>query len=208
MKKIAVVLLVLTGFTLGFSSCQQVFTYSVFGELGLQRDVANLSPEQQKSYAQGALASGDTDAMNDAYTALADTVAATTAADDPELYTLAAELAIGASGLVDTLTGALSVVTEGGGTDDLTAIFDSILDSDETIALLDDASGYVEDLVNAGEDVSTDLYVNAAAALLIVAVDDAGGIENLDYENPPEELETAMTWAELGGVDFESLLGG
>jgi len=187
---------------LGISACQQVFTYSVFEDLGLQRDVSTLPPAQQTAYARSALASGDTAAMQDAYEAIEALIAETTAEADPDLYTLGAELAIGASGLMDTLTEALATLAEGG---DISTLFDF---EDATIDILDDATGYIEALDNADQDVSTDLYVNGAAALLIVAIDDAGGVENLDYENPPAELEQALEWATLGDVDLESLLGG
>ena len=187
---------------IGVSSCQQVFTYSVFEVLGWQRDISNLPPEQQEAYARTALASGDPEAMAAAYDVLEDLLAETSVEEDPDLYTLAAELAIGASGLVDTITEALTALAEGG---DIT----SLLEFDqETIDLLADAASYIDALDEAGEDVPTDLYVNGAVALLIVAIDDAGGVENLDYENPPEDLETALEWANLGGVDLETLLGG
>ncbi|MBN2050228.1 MAG: hypothetical protein JW760_07260 [Spirochaetales bacterium] len=181
--------------------CQQVFTYSVFEELGWQRDVSTLPPEQKIAYGESALASGDTTAMEEAYNALGDLLAATTAADDPELYTLAAELAIGASGLMDTLTGALAALEEE--TVDIEALFEA-LDTD----LLSDAVDLVEALDAAEADISPDLYVNAAAALLIVTVDEAGGFENIDWENPSTDLEQAVDWALEGGVDLEALMGG
>ncbi len=201
MKKIILPALLVCA-VLAVSSCQQVFTYSVLDELGLQRDVSTLPPAQRTAYARSALASGDTAAMQDAYEAIKALIAETTAEADPDLYTLGAELAIGASGLVDTLTEALATLAEGG---DISTIFEF---EDATIDILEDAGGYIESLDAAGQDVSTDLYVNGAAALLIVAIDDAGGVENLDYENPPAELEQALEWATLGGVDLESLLGG
>ena len=83
------------------SGCQEVFTYSLFE--GLQRDPSNLPDEQKISYAESALASGDTDAMADIY----DEIVAL-AADDPELYLLAAELAMGASGITGIVDDVLS----------------------------------------------------------------------------------------------------
>ena len=83
------------------AGCQELFTYSLFQ--GLQRDPSDLPPEQQISYAQSALAAGDIDAMADIY----DEIVAL-AADDPDLYLLAADLAMGASGITGVISDVLS----------------------------------------------------------------------------------------------------
>ena len=51
-----------------FSGCQAVFTFSPFS--AFQRDPAKLPPEQQIAWAEGALASGDTASMAEAYALL------------------------------------------------------------------------------------------------------------------------------------------
>ena len=211
MKKIVPLLgLILAVFVL--FSCQRVFTYSVFEELGLQRDVSTLPPEQQKAYAYSALASGDTAAMTAAYTAIAALTDTTTATQDPALYTLAAGLAISASGISETITDAIMVMTSSTDPEgDLTDLLDF---SDAAISMLGDAAGYVEDLEAAGQgdSIEPELYVNAAAAILITAIDTVGGYENLDLENPSAEIEDdlaqAELWAAAGGVTLESLFGG
>jgi hypothetical protein len=48
--------------------CQAIFTFSPLS--GLQRDPSTMSPEQRLTYAQDALASGDTAAMQKAYNAI------------------------------------------------------------------------------------------------------------------------------------------
>ena len=98
MKKIKfTVLAIIT--ILVFASCQQIFTYSVLE--WAQRDPANLPPEQQIAYAETILTSGDTEAMADAYDVINDLLADNP--DDVDLQLLAADLAIGGSGITDAI---------------------------------------------------------------------------------------------------------
>ena len=55
-----------------------------------------------------------------------------------------------------------------------------------------------------GATISDSQYVNAGAAIVASEANDAGGFENVDWETPSEDLQTAMDYAELGGVDIES----
>ena len=73
--------------------CQAVFTFSPVSFL--QRDPSKLSLDQKKTYAEDALASGDSDAMLAAYNAIKDDATGST---DGELNLLAAKLAMELSG--------------------------------------------------------------------------------------------------------------
>jgi hypothetical protein len=86
--------------------CEAVFTYTPLKFL--QRSPASMSAAQRLTYAENALASGDTQAMIDAYNALANDTS------DPAKY-LSAQLAIEISGvstlLVSVATGATALPT-------------------------------------------------------------------------------------------------
>ncbi|MEA1911055.1 MAG: hypothetical protein U9N32_05175, partial [Spirochaetota bacterium] len=98
MKKIKFIVLALITILI-CTSCQQIFTYSALE--WAQRDPSDLPPAQQISYAESILSSGDTDAMADAYAVIDNLLD-----DDPEnvdLHLLAADLAIGGSGITDAI---------------------------------------------------------------------------------------------------------
>ena len=73
MKKISVIVLVVASIFI-YTSCQQIFTYSVLE--WAQRDPSSLPPEQQIAYAESILTSGDTEAMAEAYAVIDDLVTA------------------------------------------------------------------------------------------------------------------------------------
>jgi hypothetical protein len=75
-------------------SCEAIFTYTPLK--GLQRDPSSLSAEQRLTFAQDALASGDEDAMKEAYDAIKDD-------SGLDASYLTAELGIELSGLPDLI---------------------------------------------------------------------------------------------------------
>ncbi|TFG63763.1 MAG: hypothetical protein E4H36_04800, partial [Spirochaetales bacterium] len=86
--------------TLAAVSCQRIFTYSPLSFL--QRDPSSLSAQQQVNYAEDILASGTAEDMAAAYALIQALLAA-----DPgnaDLQLLAAQLAIGGSGLGSLMT--------------------------------------------------------------------------------------------------------
>lgn len=100
MKKHTAILLTLAsllGWVLVLSGCEQIFTASLLSFL--QRDPANLPPEQQVAWAEQALASGDPEAMAKAYELVK---------DDPANAYLAASLAVELSGIPVVLTQAIA----------------------------------------------------------------------------------------------------
>lgn len=138
-------LLVITG-------CQEVFTYSLFE--GMQRDFSSLSREQKISYAEDVLASGDAKAMAEIY----DEIAAM-AANDPELYLLAADLAMGASGITDVIGDFMSDPDAFDYTTDLASI---------DLAMLSNVADNVLAAETAGlSGISEEHYVAAAGAEIL-----------------------------------------
>jgi hypothetical protein len=91
------------------ASCEAVFTTSYL--TGLQRDPANLKGEALEAYAESLLASGTAtqEELAAAYEAIADDAAAST---DPDLQLLAADLALGASGLNQVIEDTLDQIEE------------------------------------------------------------------------------------------------
>ena len=176
-----------------FISCQAVFTYSPLESF--QRDPSTLSPEQRIAFAESALASGDVEVMAAAYEAIA-------GSDNPETNLLAADLAIGASGLTDAITSLVSQSEEA----DFEDLFDSI-DTD----MLDNAVTEFSNAEDGETDISGDQYINAAAAL-VLSIGGDEGFDNITWpetipEEKPEEdppgIATAAYWASQGDFNIE-----
>jgi hypothetical protein len=190
---------VLLLFTLIFTmilaaGCEGFFTFNLFS--GLQRDPASLSPEQQVSYAEEALASGNSEAMQAAYPLIAAQAAANP--DDPELQLLAADLAIGTSGVNDMIADF--------DPDTATAADLNEVLADVDVATLGQVEGYVQTAEAAGGTPSDSQYANAAAAIVVQEASEAGGFENIDWDpvtNP--DIQDALTYADNAGVDIQGM---
>ena len=178
---------VATAAVLLFSGCEQFFSTNLFS--GLQRDPSNLSFDQQVSYAESALNSGDQDAQADAYDALSESLEEENNTD-PELNDLAAELAIGASGLADTVPDLADAAINGdlsSQTDLENALNDKLDDVD--YSYVDEAASQLQKIQENGGEVSEEQYVFVAAGLLMKEADTQGGVENLDAGNTTEEQQ-------------------
>lgn len=180
-------------------SCQAIFTFSPFSFL--QRDIADLPPEQQINWANDALASGDTTLMLEAYDAI---LALLAEGDDPALSLLAADLAFGGSGITDVFTGLLSD-PENVAPDDLLALLDAL-----DVDLISDGAAHIQDAEDGGATVTDDQYVIAGAALLASAAEAAGGFDALDSLTPGDpgydDYQDAQDFLDAGGaVDFLDL---
>ena len=152
------------------AGCQAVFTYSPLSFL--QRDPANLPPEQQVSWAEQALASGDPQAMAQAYELVK---------DDPDQAYLAASLAAELSGVTQALADAI-------------ADLENILNMDQPtlqtylegfVASLDATyAGEAADLFNAalptGELTGTDMVVAALCYAFEAVVANGGDFTGAD----------------------------
>ena len=162
------------------AGCQAVFTYSPLSFL--QRDPANLPPEQQVSWAEQALASGDPQAMAQAYELVK---------DDPDQAYLAASLAAELSGVTQALADAiadLDTISGWGWTSgtDAEAYLDAFLASIDP-AYTSDAGALFSTLVaeavlagDPGELTGTDMLVGALC-LAFEAADLAGSFATADF---------------------------
>ena len=190
------------------AGCEQVFTYNVFSEFS--RDPANLSTQQKRTYAQSALESGDQGAMDEAYKAIRDEALAS---DDPELTSLATDLALGASGINDVAPD-LAERAMSGELSDSEAIEEAVKSSLDKIDT--DSLGDVADLINKtkenGATVSEEQYVLAAAGLAAKEAkeaQDAGkDVDNLtadDFEEAQDFVNNAKEDLEGRGETSETL---
>jgi hypothetical protein len=200
---------VATAALVALAGCEQVFTYNVFSSF--PRNPENLSSEQQKSYAQSALESGDQAAMEEAYDALRDEALAS---DDPELTSLAADLALGASGINDVapelaekaLSGELS------NSEDVESAVGEALSEIENTQALQDAADLIKKTQENGGTVTEDQYVLATAGLVAKKAKEkeaeGGSIEDLDsgdFEDVQTFVDDAQTDLESRGETSETL---
>lgn len=166
MKKISVIVLVAVTILI-YTSCQQIFTYSALE--WAQRDPADLPPEQQISYAESILSSGDTEAMADAYAVIDDLLADNP--DDVDLQLLAADLAIGGSGITDAIAD-LDL-------DNLDISVETLLE-DIDLDLVAASAEHIEAAADLDPDaVSEEQYLNTGLILLAQAADEAGDFASL-----------------------------
>lgn len=201
------------------ASCQQVFTYSPLSSF--QRDpadvMANMSTDQKAEYAQNLL-DQEADAAD---LAVAYEEISSAAGTDPELNLLAANLAVGASGLNEAMTSVLETVGGGG-----TPEFEDILASLD-MGMLANVQTHFSVAVDSGSEIAPNEYVNASAALILTLAtdtnsdgvpDDFSGtftsIDSGEWDTvlaaTPESLpfpgaaagsvEEALNWAVLGGM--------
>ena len=160
MKRIKfIVLAVIT--ILIYTSCQQLFTYSALE--WAQRDPSDLPPAQQISYAKSILSSGDTAAMADAYAVINDLV--TEDPDNVELQLLAADLAIGGSGITDAIAN-LDL-------DNLDTSVETVLASIDLTFVAASAAHIETAAALNPEAVSSEQYLNTGLILLAQAAEEA-----------------------------------
>ena len=189
-----------------FTGCEQLFTSSLFSSF--QRNPSELSYEQQVTYGEEALASGDQETMKDAYEALAESIE-NTSEPDPDVLELAGDLAVGASGLNDVLPKLVGAVETDSfsSTEDLESIFEDSLD-DVDYQYIDEAEDQLTAATKAGADISEEQYLTVAAGLAMKAEDDGTGMENSteledfvdtavsamgpDYDGPLKDLQGAL----------------
>ncbi len=185
---------------LALAGCERVFTYNVFSEFS--RDPANLSTQQKRAYAQSALESGDQGAMDEAYQAIRDEALAS---DDPELTSLATDLALGASGINDVAPD-LAEKAISGELSDPEAIEETVKNSLDKIDT--DSLGDVAELVKKTKDnggtVSEEQYVLAAAGLAAKEAKEARDAGK-DVDNlTADDFEEAQDFVNSAKEDLES----
>lgn len=193
--------------TLG--GCERVFTYSPFESL--QRNPANMSADQQVTFAQDALSSGDPEAMADAFALLS-------TSEDPETQLVAVDLALGAAEVETVLTGLLSSGIEE--SEDPVAALEEILAgfTEEDVALLGSAADLLDSSVSGGSEPTAEQYAFVAVGLIVVAASEAGGVEELGsveegsdaalaVEAATTYLQQAATLLEESGESADILSG-
>jgi len=157
-------------------ACEKVFTTTPLEFL--QRSPENMTAEQRMTYAEDALASGDTQAMIDAYNALlSDT-------SDAAVY-LAAQLAIEISGISDLLLGVVAGTTtlpESGDSATITDWIDSNGGADTITYLI--AAGDKLASVDSTELSTMDYVYGSLGLALEAAQQDDGSVDfaNVDVE--------------------------
>ncbi|TVR30159.1 MAG: hypothetical protein EA404_12865 [Spirochaetaceae bacterium] len=147
--------------------CEQVFSTNIFS--GLDRDPSRLSFEQQVNYGHQAVHSGNRKKMAKAYDALADSLQDNNN-KDPELNSLAATLALGASGLSGLLADFFELAsnTSFGDAAALGAALDDKLDK-VNYSYIDAAVEQIEAIRDNGGTPSEQQYVFAAIGLVLKA---------------------------------------
>jgi len=219
MKNLIKVLVLAAAAVFMFTACQDLFTTSLFSFV--EADMSVMSPEQKVSYAEDLLLSGSPEELAAAYAEIAkllpdDYMTADDLTDEElELVILAADLAIGASGVGDAVTGAIALFTGG---DDPVVLEEGINDliGDIDLSSLENSVGMIEAAENNDAELSTQQYSNAAAAQLLVVLHDVEGLgiaspseldpDNEDHDEIIADLEQALDWADAGGFD-PSILG-
>jgi hypothetical protein len=185
-------------------ACQAVFTYSPLSFL--QRDIDSLPVEQRIERAQSALGSGDPSQMLEAYNAI---VALLQSNDDPELSLLAADLAFGASGMVQIYTSLLQnpdYVTEAT-PEDLADFLDDI-----DVGLVEEGAGHIQDAASGDAEISDTQYIIAGVALIAGAAGIAGSFDAIDNPAPADpwyqDVQDAEAFlAQAGASDLLDMFG-
>ncbi|TVQ41244.1 MAG: hypothetical protein EA384_00540 [Spirochaetaceae bacterium] len=183
------------------SACEQVFSTNIFA--GLDRDPSRLTFEQQVNYARQAVKSGDRKKMARAYDALAKSLD-DRSNTDPELNSLAATLALGASGLSALLSDFVKIANENNFGDDgalgaaLNGKFGKV-----SYAYIAEAVRQIELTRDNGGTPSEQQYVFAAIGVIMRAGNDADGIQNVG--NWSAEFGDLLTWFEDDYIDSDYL---
>jgi hypothetical protein len=165
-----VVLIAAIALTL-LSGCDAIFTYSALS--GLQRDPADMPLDQRVKYAEDALASGDEDAIADAYDAIKDDAAGST---DGDLQLLAGELALELSGINDAYDDLVNI--DFGDVSGTEALVQNIVDGLDA-GLVTDAAGFYQDAADNGGSLSGTDYLLGAMAMVAEAAIAAGDVATL-----------------------------
>lgn len=204
-------------------SCQQIFTYSPLKNIpGLVPSPKDMTPAQQVSYGEQALASGDSTAMKTAFDALQQTLA-NTANPSPQTQVLAAQLAFGGSGATAVVNQLLGAVASGGASPDLATLQTTVQTALAGVDTSTAAAGAQLLLaatsnpsLPAGSITDAQLATGAAALIVSAAAQPGVGFQNLASvtaaSNPTayQALQDAATLAghiQSAPADLTQLLG-
>ncbi len=179
-------------------SCEAVFTYSPLS--GLQRDPSSLPTGQKITYAENALASGDPDAIRQAYDAIDEELqdGGLDAGTEEVLRRLAVDLSLEASGILQAaLDLGVYAMSEEGLTDaQAKTRLDLMLDTVVDLAYVNEAVGQVAAATAGGFPVTGNQLVLAGMAEVCqVAAANPGGFSSL---GPSLELDAAFQTVAAG----------
>lgn len=189
--------------------CESVFTYSPIS--ALQRDAANLDPEEQIAIAEEAISSGDTEALTELLDDLRES-------ENPEVLSVATDVAIALSGVPALITevGATMFSVDTEDPEALEAALASVTEAIESTVnteAVEDVVGLIEKTKDAGGTPTSEQYYIAAASITVKVVSELGSPESLlgDEELPDltegqeQELQTAAEYAEASGLSLEGM---
>ncbi len=175
--------------------CQAIFTYSPLSIF--QRDPSTLSAGAQKTYAEDALASGDSEAIAKAYSSITALLAKNP--EDPELNLLAAKLGVEVSGVPELIDQIVQGKLDLSGSSAVSDVSDFINSSGVDPSVMVQAGEYYRAAdANGGELSSTD-YIMGSLGILLGAAQDSGGSTN-DFSS----LGTPGTWNSTAQSEAQS----
>jgi len=145
-------------------NCRNMFTNNLFSSF--QRDPENLSDGQKISYAKDILAVGSTAQIRNAYNLINNMLIHDS--NNTELLLLAADLAIGGSGVLEVL----DEVKDESSLEAALALLD--------LNLIQASADHIQTAEALGAEISVSQYLNTGVILLGVASDQVGGFSNLN----------------------------
>lgn len=177
------------------ASCQQIFTYSPLE--WAQRDPSKLPEAQKIAYAESVLSSGNTEEIVAAYNLISEIADANP--NDVDLQLLAADLALGGSGIMDAFE-SVDVATLDSST------VESILSTID-LTLVEASADYVVAAEAIDPNAITpEQYLNTGLILLAKAADEAGDFSSLNTitssDTGWDTLVQADTYITNGGGDI------
>jgi len=174
------------------ASCQAVFTFSPLSFL--RRDPSTLTADQQLAWAEEALASGDVEAVRDAYDALVVTASMST---DPAVQYTTAQLALELSGVGEVFSSLLGGLTQEG-----ESPFSSAAEALEAVdvGLLTAAADYLDAAQSGGADLTATDYFVGGVGLIVAGAGGEDPLENLE-ENP--NIDRADDFLNAGVAELE-----
>lgn len=161
------------------AGCDTIFTASPVSFL--QRDPDDMSPEQRTKFAEDALASGDPEAIEDAYDAIKDDASSST---DGDLQLLAAQLALELAGISDVLDDLVNIDFDATLADNLTYINGLVAAMNATY--LGESADFYQQADTNGGGLGGEDYIIGALAILAesTVVDGASNVDNLTSGSP------------------------
>lgn len=194
-KRLILALLSITLASFLLMGCEFLFTNSPVSFL--QRPVSSLSEEQQIEYGKHALASGDTDKMEEAYEVLNENT------DSKDAQYVAAQLGVELSGISEYLLDAVadSATLPAGDTTELEAF---VAEHGLSPAYLVSAAANMQNAETLGETLTPMDYVMGSLGLALGAAQATNG-SYFDFDTSPVDTSLAVAMVDAGMVAVSDL---